>query len=245
MLAKKKILAVIPARGGSKRLPGKNIKRLGDKPLIAWSIEAAKRSRYLEDVIVSTDSVEIALRAEQYGANIPFIRPPELARDHTSSVDVVLHALKTLQQRGEHYDYVLLLQPTSPFRTAHHIDESIEMLFEKKADAIVSVCESEHNPIWSNPLPENLSLEGFLPERYINARTQDLPTYYRLNGALYLCNTAEVIRQQRLLLNKNIYAYIMKREDSVDIDTKLDFLLAETILQHKQNHKEKNECPSI
>ena len=148
MIKGKTVLAVIPARGGSKRLPRKNCLLLQGKPLIVYSIEAAKESVYIDEVVVSTDDEEIASLARQAGASVPFLRPAELSTDEASSVDVVAHALNYYQVNEKKlFDYVVLLQPTSPLRTAAHINQALELLKEKKADAIVSVCEAEHSPL--------------------------------------------------------------------------------------------------
>jgi CMP-N-acetylneuraminic acid synthetase len=233
MYKDKKILAIIPARGGSKRLPKKNLMDLAGKPLIAYSIEAAKNSQYIDDVILSSESEEILSVAREYGAQTPFVRPKELAEDTSRSIDVVTHALKTLTQK---YDAVILLQPTSPLRTTEDIDGAIEMFYNKQATSVIGVCEMEHSPLWANTLDESMSMEGFLDDKYNNARSQDLPVYYRINGAFYMSKTQSVLENETFFVKKNIYAYLMSQEDSVDIDTKLDFIVASAIL------KEREEC---
>ena len=220
-----KYLAIIPARGGSKRLPNKNILDLNGKPLIAWSIEAAKKSKYIDEIVVSSDSNEILEIAQKY--NVKTIkRPDELATDTASSVDVVKHVAENYPG----YEYVVLLQPTSPLRNKKHIDEAIELLEKKNADAIISVCEVDHSPLWSNTLPESLSMKNFLREDVKNKRSQDLPTYYRLNGAIYICKTDRLLEQNTFFIKDNIFAYIMDRKSSVDIDDEVDFKLAEVLL---------------
>ena len=134
MIKEGKLLALITARGGSKRLPKKNILKLANKPLIAWTIEASLKSPYIDEVIVSTDDVEIAEISRSYGADVPFIRPPELATDNASSIDVLKHAVLTLNNLDRHFDYLILLQPTSPLRKATHINEAIKMYVDKKSD---------------------------------------------------------------------------------------------------------------
>jgi len=233
MYKNKKILAIIPARGGSKRLPKKNLMDLAGKPLIAYSIKAAKNSKYIDDVILSSESEEILAVGREYGAQTPFVRPKELAEDASRSIDVVTHALKTLQ---EQYDAVILLQPTSPLRTSKDIDSAIEMFYNKQATSVIGVCEMEHSPLWANTLDESMSMEGFLDDKYNNARSQDLPTYYRINGAFYMSKSESVLENETFFVKKNIYAYLMSQEDSVDIDTKLDFIVAQAIL------KEREEC---
>ncbi len=230
MIDNKRILAIIPARGGSKRLPGKNILDLAGKPLIAWTIEAALESNYIDRVIVSTDDEEIAVISKKYGADLPFIRPDILATDKATSVDVVLHTIEKIEGFGEKYDYIILLQPTSPLRCAKNIDESIELLQAKKCDSVISVCKSEHNPLWCNLIPEDGNLTNFLDDNILNKRSQDLEQYYRLNGAIYLCNIARFQKEKTFFLKKKCLAYKMKEEESVDVDNKIDFQLAEVIV---------------
>src|ERR1035437_8121405 len=176
------ILYLITARGGSKGVPGKNIRILGEKPLIAYSIEAAKKSIYKGTDVVSTDDDEIAAVAKKYGAEVPFRRPAELATDSASSMDAIMHALDFFSKQNKKFDIVVLLQPTSPLRTSKHIDEAMKLMQSKKADAIVSVCEAEHHPLWSNTLPENGSMKFFLRDDIKGLNRQQLPKYYRLNG---------------------------------------------------------------
>ncbi len=223
------ILAVIPARGGSKGLPGKNIRMLAGKPLIAWSIEAAKASRYVDRLIVSTDSVEIADTAKQWGAEAPFLRPANLATDEAKGMDVVLHALEQLGPTSSSSSLVLLLQPTSPLRTTDDIDKALEMLEQKEAQAIVSVCQVEHHPWWSNTLPLDGSLADFIRPELRTTNRQSLPIYFRLNGAIYLANIG-FIKETQSFLGQGCYAYVMPQERSVDIDSLLDFRLVETLL---------------
>jgi len=232
MIEGKKILAIVPARGGSKRLPNKNILDLGGKPLIAWSIEAGLGSKYIDRVIVSSESQEICDIAKQYGADIPFVRPDELARDESQSIEFVLHALETLQEK---YDYVIVLQPTSPLRESSDIDSAIEECLAKDATSVIGVCETEHSPLWSNTLDESLSMEHFLDNRYNNARSQDLPTFYRINGAFYMSKVDSIFKEKTFFVQKNIYAHIMPQVNSVDIDTKLDFIIARAVLEAKRN----------
>ena len=219
MFKGKTFLAVIPARGGSKRLPRKNLLDLAGKPLIAWTIEAAKNSKYIDHFIVSTDDQEISDVSKKHGAEV-LTRPAELANDIASSVDVVLHAIAAQSQS---YDYVILLQPTSPLRTAEHIDEAIELLFEKNANAVISVCETDHSPLWANTLPEDGNMGSFIREEVQGKRSQDLPNFYKLNGAIYLINSASLKQSKSFIQATNSYAYIMSKKDSVDIDTDLDF----------------------
>jgi len=221
MYKNKNFLAVIPARGGSKRLPGKNILDLCGKPIIAWSIEAGLNSSYIDKVVVSSDDDDILDTAKRFKAEI-IKRPKHLASDTASSFDVVKHAIDNL----ESYDYVVLLQPTSPLRNNQHIDKAIEFLEEKNADSIISVCEVNHSPLWSNTLQDDCSMNNFIKEEVINKRSQDLEKYYRLNGAIYICEISKFLKEREFFLGENVYAFIMNREHSIDIDEKIDLEFA-------------------
>jgi len=225
MYKDKTFLAIIPARGGSKRLPKKNILDLNGKPLIAHTIEASLKSKYIDKVVVSSDSEEILNISKKFGADI-IKRPNELADDTSTTFDAIEHTINNLKK----YDYIILLQPTSPLRNNIHIDEACELLENKRADAIVSVCEMEHSPLWSNTLDKNLSMDNFLKDEIINKRSQDLEKYYRLNGAIYIIDTDKLLENKSFILKENIYAYIMDREASIDIDEKIDFKMAEVLI---------------
>jgi CMP-N-acetylneuraminic acid synthetase len=226
MKCNRRFLAIIPARQGSKRLPGKNKLLLGGKPLICWSIEAAKESHYIDEIIISSDDKKILQIAQQNGVK-SLKRPKELASDSATTFDVIKHVLEHITG----YDYVVLLQPTSPLRDATDIDKAIEFLIEKSADAVISVCTMEHSPLWSNTLPEDKSMQGFLREDVINKRSQELQQYYRLNGAIYIVKIDMFLQEKSFFLKENIFAYIMSQEKSVDIDTELDFKLAQLLIK--------------
>ena len=228
MFKNKTFLAIIPARGGSKRLPRKNILNLCGKPLISWSIEAGLKSKYIDKVVVSSDDTEILNISNELKVQV-IKRPDELASDTSTSFDAVKHAIDNL----ESYEYILLLQPTSPLRNENHIDKAIEILKEKNADAVISVCEMNHNPLWSNTLDDSLSMEGFISNNLLNNRSQDLKKYYRLNGAIYLCKTDKLLKEKSFFLKKNIFAYVMNSNNSIDIDRKEDFELASLYLSQK------------
>ncbi len=233
MINGKSVLAVIPARGGSKRVPHKNSRLLLGKPLIVYSIEAAVQSRYIDEVVVSTDDAEIAELAKKAGASVPFMRPAELATDEASSVDVVCHALQYYQtETATSFDFIILLQPTSPLRRSVHIDQAFEQLKKNHAEAVVSVCEAEHSPLWANQLPTDGSMADFLSLEKKNTRSQDLPCYYRLNGAIYICDTLRFLQEKNFFISDHIFAYRMEQLESVDIDTELDFIVCEAILNH-------------
>lgn len=225
MHKQKKFLAIIPARGGSKRLPRKNVLHLSGKPLITYSIEAGTLSKYVDDLVVSSDSEEILNISQKFGANI-IVRPDYLASDSATTYDAVEHTLENISG----YDYLVLLQPTSPLRTARHIDEAIEFLDEKDADAVVSVSEMEHSPLWSNSLPDNKSLKGFLNDEIAGKRSQDLEKYFRVNGAIYICKIDKFLEEKTFFIENNIFAYEMSRNSSIDIDEAIDFKLAEVMM---------------
>jgi CMP-N-acetylneuraminic acid synthetase len=225
-----KYLAIIPARGGSKRLPRKNILLLQNKPLIYWSIDAALKTQYINEVIVTTDDIEIAEISKKYGAKVPFIRPNELANDTADSVSVVLHVIEYYKSQSVKIENIILLQPTSPLRTSEDISLAIELFEQKNADSIISVCPTEHSPLWCNTLPEDLSMDNFINPKYKNTRSQDLPIYYRLNGAIYIIKSNILEKEKSFNTSKNSYSYIMSNEKSIDIDTKLDFIIAEQIM---------------
>ena len=227
MYGNKNFLAVITARGGSKRLPRKNILEFCGKPLISWTIEAGLKSNYLDKLIVSSDDDEILSISKQYGAEILF-RPSDLASDTSTSFDALKHSIENFSD----YEYIVLLQPTSPLRDEKDIDEAIELLEKKKADAIISVCEVDHNPLWSNTLGDDDNMNCFLREEIKNTRSQDLEQYYRLNGAIYICKVDKFLENKGFMLKENIYAYKMTRESSIDIDEEIDFKIAECIMEN-------------
>jgi N-acylneuraminate cytidylyltransferase/CMP-N,N'-diacetyllegionaminic acid synthase len=224
------ILYIIPARVGSKGLPGKNIRLLGNKPLIAYSIEAAVNSIFKGTVIVSTDDEEIASVGKKYGATVPFIRPNELATDAASTMDVVFHAINFYKQQHVFFDLVVVLQPTSPLRTSSDIDLAISLMKEKNVAAVVSVCESEHHPLWTNILPADGSMKNFIREEVKGKNRQQLPVNFRLNGALYI-SKSEALEIYKGFIHEKTIAYIMPTDRSVDIDHEIDFKLAELLLK--------------
>lgn len=231
MYRDKKILAIIPARGGSKRLPGKNIKKLCGKPLIAWTIEAALKSKIFDEVMVNTDDHTIAYISKENGASIPFIRSSELATDTASSVDVILHTIKYYQGIKTDFDIVVLLQPTSPLRTYEDIVSAVNLFIDKRANSVISVCEVDHPIQWTNTLNESLSMDSFIRDEVKGKRSQDLETNYRLNGAIYIWATKSFINVSETIISPS-FAYIMSKEGSVDIDEDIDFLVATKLLEN-------------
>lgn len=228
MLGKKTFLAIIPARGGSKRLPRKNVLPLAGKPLIAWTIESALNSKLVDKVLVTSDDDEILKVSDSFGA-ATLKRPAALAQDTSTSFDAIKHAI----ENTERFDYILLLQPTSPLRTSQHIDEAIQLLESKKADAIISVTKMEHSPLWANSLPEDGNMTAFLKDDVLSKRSQDLETYYRLNGAIYISKTDKLLDAGGFFLKRKIYAYKMSQVSSVDIDTEMDFKWADFLCENQ------------
>lgn len=222
-----KIVAIIPARGGSKGIPHKNITNLCGKPLIGYTIEAAKQSTYIDDVIVSTDDLDIKKVSEQYGASVPFIRDAYIASDEAKTISVVVDAIQRLQARGQEYDVVILLQPTSPLRTAEEIDVAIEVFFQHQMEGVVSVNVADISPFLLRTI-HNHRLHRIIDESS-TIRRQDMPTYYEVNGAIYINRVEEVTED--LSFNDNPIPYIMNRDHSVDIDTWDDLTEAETIIK--------------
>jgi CMP-N,N'-diacetyllegionaminic acid synthase len=218
-------VGLIPARGGSKGIPRKNIKLIAGKPLIVWTIESALRSSMLGGVVVSTDDLEIAEIARRAGAHVPFVRPAELAEDHSPGLGPVLHALDQLPQ----FDSVLLLQPTSPLRTTDDIDGCLNFVLQKKTPSVVSVTEADTHPYWTYMLNADQTLTQLLDFSPV-ARRQDLPAVYSLNGAMYFVDASWVRKSGRLLSTETL-AYVMSKEHSVDLDTPLDWKFAELLLK--------------
>lgn len=227
-----KNLAIIPARSGSKGLPNKNIKKLCGVPLMAYSIRAAIESNKFSKVMVSTDSESYAKIAEEYGAEVPFLRSPELSGDAAGSWDVVREVLDKYAEFNNRFETVCLLQPTSPLRQSSDIVGAYHLYDENNADNIIGVCESDHSPLWMNTIPQDLSLEHFIRDDIQNKNRQKLDVYYRINGAIYIRKTASIISNASIY--NNSFAYIMPRERSVDIDVELDFIIAETLLKMKK-----------
>lgn len=223
-------IAIIPARSGSKGLKDKNIKLLNGKPLLAYSIEAAKKSDLFDEIFVSTDSERYAEIARNFGASVPFLRSEELSSDTASSWDVVKDALLNYKKSGKEFDTITLLQPTSPLRSCYDIIIGYQKLEKENANAVIAVCEVDHSPLWCNTLPENNSLDGFLNQDLVKKPRQSLPTYYRINGALYIVKT-EYLMSTDNIYEKKCFAIVMPKENSVDIDDRMDFIIAETILK--------------
>lgn len=222
----RKILAIVPARGGSKGVARKNIKELGGKPLLEWTLDAAVNSCLIDKVFVSTDCCEIANVATAFGIDVPFMRPQSLSRDDTVVADVVEHVLSCLD---EQYDEVILLQPTSPFRNNKHITDALDVYYKSDAFSLVSVCQSEKNPHWMFTISEDRRLKPLLSYEERLHRRQDLPKFYHLNGAIYVVDVP-LFREKKKFVYSDTVPYIMDHVSSLDIDTMMDFQLAEAML---------------
>lgn len=223
-----KILGIIPARAGSKGVPNKNTKMLGGKPLIAYTIQSAKQSALLSDTIVSTDSVEIADVAREYGVAVPFMRPETLATDTAKSIDVVIHAVQEMQKIGKHYDAIVLLQPTNPFRPIGFIDKAISLFSEKNCDALISVLPvpHEYNPHWVFEPDANGNLNIATGDVTIIPRRQELPEAYYRDGSIYITRTT-VLLNQHSFFGKTLCYIEADPALHVNIDTPEDWLIAE------------------
>lgn len=227
MYKDKKILAIIPARGGSKGIPNKNIQLVDNKPLIAYTIEEALKVEYLDNIIVSTDSKRIAEIAKEYGAEIPFLRPDWLASDTAKTIDVLIHAIEMVE---EAFDYVVLLQPTQPLRKSIHIKEAIEKIIDKKWPSLVSVSKVKEHPILMREINEDESLSNLL-NIGSTVRRQEFKEYYKVNGAIYINEINNL--SPNTSLNDNRYSYIMDEKYDVDIDEMIDLKIFEMLLNEK------------
>lgn len=227
-MSRHRTLGVIPARGGSKGIPRKNIKLIAGRPLIAWTIEAALMTISLDRVIVSTEDEEIAAVARLYGADVPFTRPAELAQDTSPGIDPVLHALDELSG----FDAVVVLQPTSPLRSSEDIAGCIARAGQYGASSAVSVTEQHNHPFWMYSMGHAGTLEPVM-ERPAVLRRQDLPRVYSLNGAVYYAKT-EWLRRERALVGAATVGYVMPPERSVDLDTPMEWELADLLLRNRK-----------
>lgn len=228
MINNKRVLALIPARGGSKGIPHKNIVSLADKPLIAYTIEAGIGSKYIDNCTVSTDDNDIAKVSKYYGANVPFMRPDYLGLDSSKTIDAIVHAIEYYSSINDKYDILVLLQPTSPLRTSKHIDEAIEEFVNKERSSLVSISEVNDNPVLIRSFEgKNGKLIPLINENS-TVRRQDMRKYYRINGAIYINNISDINRDTSF--NDNEYGYVMDQENSIDIDTLADLEEAERLL---------------
>ncbi|MBT2282010.1 acylneuraminate cytidylyltransferase family protein [Paenibacillus polymyxa] len=227
-----KCLAVIPARGGSKGLLQKNIRSLGGNPLIEYTIEAALKSGCMDGVLVSTDNDEIARIAKLAGADVPFLRPVELATDEAASIDVLKHAVHFYElKQNHHFQYIMLLQPTSPLRNDYDIREAYQLFITHKADSLQSITLADTHPYLLREWNQGI-IQPYLKDQAGNLRRQELPELYMLNGAIYIIKR-DLLMIENLMVGPNNIGYIMPKERSVDIDDEMDLKWAEFLMQNR------------
>lgn len=232
----KKILAIIPARGGSKGLPGKNIRILCGKPLIGWSIEHAQQSKYIDEIFISTDSREIADVAETFGVKVPELRPAALAADTAPSSAFIIHTINYLANQGKDFDYLILLEPTSPLRDVEDVDKSIELLLNApEFESMVGVCKAEdQNPVFMQVIDDNGRLLPYEKEVRITRR-QDVPNVYFLEGTVYLSKISSFLEKKAFRHDRTL-PYIVPKWKSFEVDDIIDFTIIEAIMKLKLNN---------
>ncbi|HEY4600594.1 MAG TPA: acylneuraminate cytidylyltransferase family protein [Cerasibacillus sp.] len=226
----KTFLAVIPARGGSKGIPRKNIIKINKKPLIQYTIDAALSSKYLDDIIVSTDDKEIATISRDLGASVPYLRPKHLATEQSPTIETLIHVIEGQKKLGRTYDYVVTLQPTQPLRQARHINEAIEKIIYYNADSLTSVSKVMEHPILMRTLMKNDQLKNIL-NMNSTVRRQDFSEIYKVNGAIYINKTS--CMNSETSLNDNKLAYIMENIYDLDIDEPSDINLFKWMIENK------------
>ncbi|MFR4161244.1 MAG: cytidylyltransferase domain-containing protein [Paraclostridium sordellii] len=229
-MKKSKVLAIIPARAGSKGIKDKNIIDLNGKPLIAHSIEAGLKSKHINKVVVSTDGEKIAKVAKDYGAEVPFLRPKHLATDTAKTIDCVIHCIEELKKNGEEYDYVVLLQPTQPLRQPWHIDEAFELIIKRNEDSLVSISKVKDHPVLMRTIDKNGYAINLL-EGSSTKRRQEFPDFYKVNGAIYINKINENLNYDTSF-NDNKLVYIMDEQYGVDIDDMLDVEIAKLLIKN-------------
>ena len=234
MYKNKKILAVIPARGGSKGVPRKNIIEVGGHPLIKYTIDCGKNSKYLDRVVISTEDLLIKRVAEENGGDVPFLRPKELAEDTSKTIDCIVHAVDTLKSMGEEYDYVMILQNTVPLRKSWHVDEAIEMIVDSNERSLVSISEVDEHPILMRTLNEDKTVKNLL-QMNSTMRRQDFPKFYKVDGAIAIQKIDDEFNLETSI-NDGKLGYVIERKYSTDIDNYLDIKIIEYYLE-----KEKEE----
>jgi CMP-N,N'-diacetyllegionaminic acid synthase len=236
MINGRTVLALVPARRGSKGLPLKNIRTLEGKPLLVWPIETARQSRYVDHVVISTDDPEFAEIARVAGAEVPFLRPAALASDESPSIEFILHALDALTTAGRNYDYLVLLEPTSPLTEFSDVDSALEMLVarEQDADSIVGVSSlTSNHPAFAVRITKAGSIQPYAKNDFGSLpRRQELEPLYSLDGSLYISNTNALIRE-RTFYHRRTLPYVTPRWKSLEIDDLLDFICIEAILKHR------------
>lgn len=234
MINNKSVVCIITARGGSKEVPGKNIKSIQGKPLIAWTILAAKKSKYIDRVVVTTDSEEIIKVSKEFGADVPFKRPDNISGDKAKQEDAIFHAMEFFEKHERiKYDYIVILTPTHPLRDEIEIDLVIEALAnDPKAKAYVTMMEAKANPLHCNTIPENKSLAGFLSEDVKLKNRQELPTYYQPSGSTSVIEW-DCFAKNGSIFTDDSYAYLTDSISGHDINSVIDFKVAEVLMKEK------------
>lgn len=228
-MERKRILGFIPAKGGSTRLAKKNIRALAGKSLLAWTAEAARGSGLIDRLVISTEDEEVAAEARRLGIEVPFMRPPELARDPAGIVDVALHALSVLEASGDSYDTLVILPPTSPFRNAQDIIAAHKLFFDSRSGFLMSVSAFSHTPFAALALDGQGILTPYFPE-HIGKKSQEMPSAFRPNGAIHILDVPS-FKRTRDYFSPPLVGYVMPRERSADIDTEDDLREAEASLR--------------
>ena len=229
-----KVLGIIPARGGSKRLPRKNIAPLAGKPLICWTIDSAKASTFIDKAVVSTENEEIAEIARQSDCVEIIKRTDALASDEATINDVVTDLLSVYKKRGQFFEYIILLQPTSPLRTSNDIDRAFKLMEVNGARGVVSICRTEHPVEWMGNLSPDGFLDSFFLQTKLNRQSQEFLPSYQINGAIYITPVALFLKEKTFFLRKGVTAYVMDRASSVDIDDEYDLQLAAWLLNRRE-----------
>ena len=225
------VVGIVPARGGSKRLPGKNIAVVAGKPLLGWTLDASLSSSYIDKVVLTTDDPEIAQVGRTFKVDEIQDRPKSLAEDKTSTYQVVLHVLETLNKRKEHYGYFILLQPTSPLRTSRHIDEAFELIDNLDGIGANSICRTDYPIEWMGKVSEDGFLDSFIAQAELDRQFWSLTPSYQINGSIYILPVSKFIEEQSFYLKTDMVAYIMDRQDSIDVDDLHDLRLADYYLR--------------
>jgi CMP-N,N'-diacetyllegionaminic acid synthase len=226
------VIAIIPARGGSKGLPGKNIRPLLGKPLIGWSIEQAFASKYIDEVVVSSDCAEIIELSRKFGANVPFKRPAKLASDNSTTIDVLIHCLDWFEEKNKSFDILVLLEPTSPIREVSDIDNSLRILISKEQGSVVSVCKTEgQNPAFCFKKNDDSKINPYLEIQPTNLRRQEIEPVYFLDGTIYSSFTSS-LRNQKSFYHNCTFGFEVPKWKSLEIDDIVDFSMVESVMRH-------------
>lgn len=231
-----RVLAVIPARAGSKRVPGKNVKKLGSKPLIAWTIDQSLRSR-CDHTMVSTDSEEIGKLAQCYGADVPFLRSSDLAADESNVIDGLIEVVQRYKSQGSAFDSIVLLQPTSPFRRVSTINSAIELHEENAGNSVVSVSPSRSHPHWAKRIEQDSLLPFYGESQGAELRSQDLSPAFELNGLIYICTISRLVEARSLYSEPTIPLIVKSEKEAIDIDTPFDWRIAELLASDDTNSR--------